>query len=67
MQFEEPQVAKKVGVIVGYAFSYALFTTILFFLLSVIGRIPGSLAYVHIMVITASIAILGFVVKRLLK
>ncbi len=67
MQFEEDLRGKKIGIAMGYAFSYALFTTLLFFLLFFIGKMPPSWTYVHLMPITASVAVLGGVLRRLLK
>lgn len=67
MQFEEPQGAKKVGTVVGYVFSYALFTAILCGILLFLEKLPESWPYMHVIGITAAIAVLGFIVRSVLK
>jgi len=51
----------------GYIFAYFLFTTILFFLLSLLHKIPSSWNYFSIMAITFAIALAGIIIKELLK
>jgi hypothetical protein len=67
MQFGESQSGRTIGVVVGYAFSYFLFTTILYWVLFLLKKLPTSWFYIHIMAITATIAVLGFGIRRLLK
>ena len=67
MQFEESQKARKYGVAVGYALSYVIFTSILYGILSFSKKLPVSWSLVHIIAITASIALIGAIFKRLLK
>lgn len=57
----------KLGWVSGYAAAYLFFTTALFFMLTLLEKLPGSRSYFHIMVITALVAILGLAVTRLLK
>jgi len=67
MIFEENKNIEKVGEVVGYIFSYFLFTTVLFFILVITKKIPESWSYFHVMIITVSIAIIGVIIKRLLR
>lgn len=67
MIFEENKNIEKVGGVVGYLFSYFLFTTILFFILVLLRKIPESWSYFHVMAITILIAFLGIIIKRLLR
>ena len=67
MIFEENKAIEKVGEKLGYVFSYFLFTTILFFILSLLKKIPETWPYFHVMGITILIALIGIGIKRLLK
>ena len=67
MIFEENKNIEKVGMMLGYLFSYFLFTTILSFILVVLRKIPESWSYFHVMAITILIAFIGVIIKRLLK
>ena len=51
----------------GYIFSYFLFTTILFFILKFLNKLPENWTYFHIMGITLLIIIIGTLLKRILK
>jgi len=55
------------GQIAGYIFAYFLFTSILFFLLSIVHKIPSSWNYFNIMAVTFAVALAGIIIKRLLK
>ena len=67
MIFEENKTIIKFGIVIGYLFSYFLFTTVLFFILVVLEKIPESWSYIHVMEITILIALVGFLTKKLLK
>ncbi|MBS3126404.1 hypothetical protein J4453_03130 [Candidatus Woesearchaeota archaeon] len=67
MNFEPNKSAEKTGEIAGYTVSYFLFTTILFYILFFLKKMPETWSYFHIMEITAIIAVIGLLVKRLLK
>ena len=67
MIFEKNKAIEKFGQKAGYIFSYFLFTTILFFILVLLGKIPESWSYIHVMGITILVVFIGFVIKRLLK
>ncbi|MBU90158.1 hypothetical protein CMO94_01345 [Candidatus Woesearchaeota archaeon] len=67
MIFEENKTIEKIGEKSGYIFSYFLFTTILFFILILLKKIPESWSYIHVMGITILIALIGVAIKRFLK
>ncbi len=50
----------------GFMFSYFLFTTILYFVFMLLGKL-GSLNYIHFMVITFLILTVGVIVQEMLK
>ncbi len=52
---------------IGFLFAYFLFTTVLYFILSFLGKLPASWSYFHIIIITFCIVLLGMVTKRLLR
>lgn len=58
--------AEKLGRGVGYAFSYFLFTSVLFLVLEFTGRIPASWSYPHVMGITVLISVAGAALRRYL-
>ena len=67
MRFEENNLIEKVGEKLGYIFSFFLFATILFFILEVLKKIPESWSYIHVMGLTALIALAGVIIKRFLR
>jgi len=67
MQFEHNKKFEEVGEKIGFLFSYFLFTAILFFIFTILKKIPGDWSYMHMMPITIAIVVLGVVIKRLLK
>lgn len=67
MIVEESKTPYKGGKVVGYLFSYFVFTTILFFALTLLKKMPSSWTFFHIMGITLFIAILGGILKKLLR
>ncbi len=67
MIFEENKNIEKIGMVLGYIFSYFLFTTILFFILVLLRKIPETWSYFHVMAITILIAFIGVIIKRLLR
>jgi len=54
----------RIGKKFGYLFSYFLFTTILFYILTWLEKIPLSWTYLHIMGITIIIAVVGGLLIR---
>ena len=67
MNFEDDRSLEKLGEKIGYIFSYFMFTTILFFILEFLNKLPIDWSYFHMMGITFSIALTGTILKRLLK
>lgn len=57
---------EKIGKKVGCVFSYFLFTTILFFALGFLNKLPTSWTYFHIAAITVLISSAGIVLRRFL-
>ena len=67
MIYEQKQPLKRVGWVSGYIVAYLLFTTVPFFMLTFLKKLPGSWSYFHMAGITALVAIVALTVKRLLK
>jgi len=67
MKFEENKRIEQYGKILGYLFSYFLFTTILFLILNLLNKIPSSWNYFHIILITLLIVFIGIILKISLK
>ena len=67
MKFEEKNSLIKFGEVSGYLISYFIFTTILFFMLTIFSKLPEGWNYLHIMATTFIIALLGTLIKYLLK
>ena len=67
MQLEQSKKIGGLGEKIGFIFAYFLFTTILFFILKLLNKVPASWGYFHIMGITILIILLGFLIQRLLK
>lgn len=56
-----------VGTLFGFTFSYLMFTTIFFFVLTKLGKLPYGWNYVNIMFAVALISGVGLLLKRYLK
>ena len=67
MKFEKDKTPKKFGKNIGYLVAYFIFTTILYFVLKFFDKIPESWTYFHVMGITLIIAVVGYILGRLLK
>jgi hypothetical protein len=67
MLFKEDKSIQKWGKATGYVFGYFLFTTILFFVLTLLGKIPDHWSYLHIAAITLFISIVGAGLNLYLK
>jgi len=65
MIFEEDKKVEKIGSILGYIFSYFLFTTILYLIL--LSLKSWNVSYISVIVITIVITLIGIVIKNLLK
>ena len=60
------EASKNLGSKVGFTFSYFVFTTMLFLILSLLNKLHN-LTYFHIMGITLLITITGLIIKRILR
>jgi len=67
MSFEHSKTIGNFGEKVGFIFSYLLFTTVIFFLFSLLGKLPSDWSYIHIMLITSIITFIGLVIGEYLK
>ncbi len=67
MQFQSSKGIENIGKVVGFLFSYFIFTAILFLILSFTGKLAANLPLVKVFVITAIITITGYSIKRLLQ
>lgn len=65
--FKEETMPEEIYERIGVVIAYFLFTTILFFILTITHKLPESFGYIHITLITAGITIAGLGLKRLLK
>lgn len=67
MNFKKNTGFKAIGMVFGFVFAYFVFTTILFFILSLLGKLPQNNPLLRTMDITIIIAIAGLIIKRLLR
>ena len=67
MNLESKNIYKKRGRIFGYIVFYFIFTTVLFFILSFTHKLPEKFNYLHIMIITLFILLLGKFIDLILK
>ena len=66
--FEKSGVLEKIGEVIGYISAYFVFSTLLFFLLDFLGKLPASCSsYLFVMEIVLGIAVVGAVIRRLLR
>lgn len=65
--FKENKSFEIFGKTIGYLFAYFLFTTILFFALTVLNKIPESWTYLQIGYITMAISAIGAYLNWYLK
>ena len=67
LNFDDTKPEEKTGRIFGYVLAYFIFTTLLYFVLTFLKKIPESWTYFHIMAITLLIVGIGSLIKKLLK
>ena len=65
--FIENSLSERVGKVMGFLAAYAFFTSVLFFVLSFLQKLPPSWKYGHLMLITGSVYLLGSAVQRGLR
>ena len=66
MNFEAKK-PKKITEKIGYVVMYFIFTTIFYFILKSLDKLPDSWNYFHVLSLTLSIVLLGTLIKLLLK
>ena len=67
MEFHKGMGSFRLGEKAGFVFSYILFTSVLYLILTLTGNISKDYAILKVISITFSAIILGFIVKRLLR
>lgn len=67
MQFEPNTTLETWGYRTGFTFSYLVFTTILFFVLTWLDKLPEAWTYFHVMGLTVLIVLLGLGIQRMLR
>lgn len=65
--FGEKKLFSKVGEKIGYIFSLFLSTTILFFILTFLDKLPSLWSYFHVLAIIFLISLFGIILKHFLK
>tara|TARA_Y100000310_G_scaffold336305_1_gene420453 strand:- start:509 stop:709 length:201 start_codon:yes stop_codon:yes gene_type:complete len=58
---------KKTGKVIGFLVMYIIFTTILYFILKLLGKLPENWNYMYVVLITIFIVLLGILIKLLLR
>ena len=61
MEFGEKE--SRIGIIVGYAFSYSVFTTVLFFALTLLHKMPQGWSAVHVILLTAIVTCMAYLTR----
>ena len=67
MILEQDSPMERFGQKAGYVFSYSVFTTMLYFMLSFLNKLPDTWTYFHVVGLTFCIVLTGEIIKRLLK
>jgi len=67
MNFEKEDFYKRAGEYVGYLSMYFIFTTILYFILKILGKLPLSWNYLYVLNLTLFIVLIGILVGRVLR
>ena len=66
MEFEQNKY-EKISTKFGYIFSYILFTTMLYFILILLNKLPKNWNYINIATITFIVSLVAVIIKKLLK
>jgi hypothetical protein len=64
MAFEQKSDAQGFGKVLGFVFSYVLFTTIMFYAFTFLEKVPASWSYLHFVGITLTIVVVSAVIRR---
>ena len=57
---------EKIGEKTGFFFMFVIFTTILYFILKILNKIPDSWSYFNVLIITILIVLFGMFIKKML-
>ena len=66
MDLDKPK-KRNSEVVLGYVIMYLIFTTILYFILNLLNKLPETWTYLHIMTITLTIILIAKLTKGFLK
>lgn len=67
MLFNKESLIEKIGQKAGFLFSYLLFTTVAYYILSFTNRLPENFTYFHIIPFTLLVVLIGFLIDKWLK
>ena len=67
MDFEGGKKAENAGKAVGFVVMFVVFSTILYFLLNYLDKLPSSWGYFHLINTTATVVLLGILLRFWLK
>lgn len=67
MKFDRDRTSEQIGERAGFFGAYLVFTTILFFILTYLGKLPEGWSYFHVAGLVFAIAAIGVELKDILK
>jgi len=67
MIFERSRASKRFGQATGYLIAYLFSSTVLFYILFFLKKLPKTWTFFHVMDIVLAITITGLILKRLLR
>jgi hypothetical protein len=67
MRFGQDNPIETLGQYLGFILSYLLFTTLLFLIFVVLGKLPAGWGFLHFIAITLLTVLLGLGIRRLLE
>lgn len=67
MNFNDWGKGEKIGRVFGFVVMYFIFATILYFILVFLNKLPENWKYVHIILLTIFIVLLGTLIKLFLR
>lgn len=67
MNFEQNKFIEKFGEEVGFISAYFVFTAILVLILNALGKLPLLWTHLHVAIVTLSITLIGYVIKKFIK
>ena len=67
MQLEENTTVRKLGEKVGFFFSFFLFSSIFYLILSFLGKMPSYVRYIHIVTLVVVVCLIGWIFKVIFR